>query len=89
MTLLLVFYEDHFIWFPKLLQGDYGHIYTLYIYSYMYISCVSFTLVTVMEDSSTSEIDEEEEEQTTQNPDLTTGKCPPLHLEETLDILTS
>lgn len=45
----------------------------------MYISCVSFTLVTVIEDSSTSEM--EEEEQTTQDPDLTTGKCPPPHLE--------
>lgn len=80
MTSLLVFNEDHFIWLPKLLWCDYV-IYTHYTYIHIYISCVSFTLVTVMEDSSTSEIDEEEEEQTTQDPDLTTGKCPSAHLE--------
>lgn len=42
-------------------------------------SCVSFTLVAVMEDFRTLETDKEEEEQTTQDPDLTTGECPPLH----------
>lgn len=44
-------------------------------------SYVLFTLVTVTEDFSTSETDKEEEEQTTEDPDLITGKCPPPHLE--------
>lgn len=41
------------------------------------MSCVPLTLVAVMEDFSTSAVDKEEEEQTTRDPDLTTGKCPP------------
>lgn len=44
-------------------------------------SCVALTLVAAMEDFSTSVTDKEEEGQTTQDPDLTTGKCPPPLLE--------
>ncbi|KAB0398077.1 hypothetical protein E2I00_012807, partial [Balaenoptera physalus] len=45
---------------------------TQHIHGHMYISCLTFTLVAVMEDSSTSEIDKEEEEQTTQVSHLAT-----------------
>lgn len=61
---------------PLLLWNDY-----VYIVSCIYHILLSFTLVAVTEDSSTSEIDKKEEEQTTQDPDLITGKCPPQHLE--------
>lgn len=40
------------------------------------MSCVSLTLAAAMEDFSTSVMDKEEEEQTTQDPDLPTGKSP-------------
>lgn len=54
-------------------------------YSYIVIGIchvfISFNLVAVMEDSSTTESDKEEKEQTTQDPDLATGKHPPQYLE--------
>uniref|UniRef100_A0A8C5XBU6 Cytotoxic and regulatory T cell molecule n=1 Tax=Microcebus murinus TaxID=30608 RepID=A0A8C5XBU6_MICMU len=43
---------------------------------FVYHVLLSFTLVSVMEDSSTLEMDKEEEEQTTQDPDLTTEANP-------------
>lgn len=80
----LVFKLDHLILFSKMLccLGV-----TMYIYVDMYpyiiiVICIyhvliSFDLVAVVEGSNTTEIDKEEKDQTTQDPDLTTGKCPP------------
>ena len=42
---------------------------------------ISFNLVAVMEDSSTTESDKDEKEQTAEDPDLATGKHSPQHLE--------
>lgn len=55
----------------------------------MYMSCLTFTLVSVMENSSIEETDKKEKKHATQDPDLTTGECYPLGLEQMFDILTS
>ena len=61
------------------------HIYISYhVYIYSHTICsvlLSFISVAVLEGSSTSEIGKDGEEQTTQDPDVTSGKCPPPHLE--------
>lgn len=73
MTSLLLLNEEHLLWWDDCVDML---VYALHMHGHMDVSCVSFTLVTVMEDSSTSEINKKEEEQTTEDPDLTTGKCP-------------
>lgn len=62
-----------------------SHIFEIYAY----IVVFAFTLVSVMENSSTSETDKEEKEKNTQSPDLTSGKCHLPHLEWALLVLTS
>lgn len=55
----------------------------------MYMSCLTFTFVSVMENSSIEETDKKEKKHGTQDPDLTTGECYPRGLEQMFDILTS
>lgn len=62
-----------------------SHIFEIYAY----IVVFAFTLVSVMENSSTSETDKEEKEKNTQSPDLTSGKFHLPHSEWALPVLTS